>query len=122
MSDARRISRAFGAWGLLLVCTSVLGCTRASASAFLPSLQIGVVARRIGHLAAGAESSAVEHWDAIALVSVQFRPRSVAAELAVRGELAPETWIAPCDSDDVICLQEAADAEQELSDALGELQ
>lgn len=97
------------------------GCTRASASALLPSISLGLLARRTAQWIA-SDGAASERWHALALVSLQFRPRSVAADLPVRAELAPETWIAPCDADDFICLQEAADAEQELRDALGELQ
>jgi hypothetical protein len=112
--------RSGSSW--LILCVSLLGCTRAGASALLPSLQLGVVARRLAHAESGATRGASERWDAVALVSVQFRSRTVAAELPVRAELSPETWIAPCDADDFICLQEAADAEQELQDAFGDLQ
>jgi hypothetical protein len=107
---------------LLLLAAWCSGCTRASAAAFLPSLQLGVTTRRIAQAAAGGQGGRSEPWDAVFLVSALFRSRTVAAELALRAELAPETWIAPCDADDFICLQEAADAEHELRDVLGELQ
>lgn len=103
-----------------LLCLS--GCARAALSSFLPSLSLGVVAHRLAHADSGTARGATERWDAVALVGLSFRPRPAAAQVPVRGELSPETWIAPCDDDDFICLQEAADAEQELRDAFGELQ
>jgi hypothetical protein len=96
-------------------------CTRASAAALLPSISLGVLARRAVQLTS-SEALGAERWHAVALVALQFRPRSVAAELPLRAELMPETWIAPCDTEDFICLEEAAEAEQELRDAFGELQ
>ena len=123
MVIARSSARAPCLAGLVSLCLfGSLGCTRASVAALLPSLSLAVAAQRSGRAEAGAEHGATQRWDAIALVSLQFRPRSIAMELPARGELAPETWIAPCDSDDFICLQEAADAEQELNQAFGELQ
>lgn len=118
---ATRGRRAGCALVLALLSGLHASCTRASASALLPSISLGLLARRSARWIA-SDSAASERWHALALVSLQFRPRSVAADLPVRAELAPETWIAPCDADDFICLQEAADAERELADAFGELQ
>lgn len=106
---------------LALLAGLLSSCTRASAAALLPTISLGVLARRAVQLTS-ARGLIDERWSAVALVALQFRPRSVAAELPLRAELMPETWVAPCDTDDFICLEEAAEAEQELRDALGELQ
>jgi hypothetical protein len=115
--------RARAARVLLLAFVAGLlsACTRASAAALLPTISLGVLARRAVQLTS-SEAVVAERWHAVALVALQFRPRSVAAELPLRAELMPETWIAPCDAEDFVCLEEAAEAEQELRNAFGELQ
>jgi hypothetical protein len=120
-ADPRASTRTTCRLALALIAILNGGCTRASASALLPSISLGLLARRTAQWIA-TDGAASERWHALALVALQFRPRSAAADLPVRAELAPETWIAPCDADDFICLQEAADAEQELRDAFGPLQ
>ena len=96
-------------------------CGRPSAASFVPSLELGVTVRRRADADALAREDA-QRWDTVALASLRFRALNPAAELPRLGELSPEAWIAPCDEDDVICLQEAAEAEHELAAALGELQ
>ena len=97
-------------------------CSRPGAAACLPVLELGVSVRRRAEHDEAAVLRGSERWDSVALVGLRFRPVNPAATLPERGELLPETWIAPCDGDDTICLQEAADAEHEISAALGELQ
>lgn len=96
-------------------------CTRASAAALLPRVSLGVLAKHAVR-ATNSDGFAADRWQVLAQIALEFRPRSVAAELPLRAELMPETWIAPCDAEDFICLEEAAEAEQELRAALGELQ
>jgi hypothetical protein len=91
-------------------------------ASLLPALEIGCSARRELDTASAARSLDHQRWQAVGFVGLRFRARSVAADVPSRSELAPEAWLAPCDSDDEICLQEAADAEQEIATALGELQ
>jgi len=101
---------------------SAVACSRPSVASWLPALELGVSVRRHADQRSGAQLETAQRWDTLALVSLRFRALNPAAELPVRGELAPETWLAPCDSDDEICLQEAADAEREIGAAFGELQ
>jgi hypothetical protein len=99
------------------------GCTRASVASLLPTLEVGILAQQRRAAMAGVEQEQGQRrWAAVAFVALSFRPVRVASELPLRAELAPETWIAPCDEDDVECLQEASAAERELAEALGELQ
>jgi hypothetical protein len=106
-------------WG---AASALVACTRPAVASLLPVLELGCAARRRLSTRDGVQLHAERRWDTVAFVGLRFRPRSAAAELPVRAELAPETWLAPCDSDDLICLQEAADAETEIANALGELQ
>jgi hypothetical protein len=122
MSSAPRVRSV-----LLLIVLGVgaclaAGCSRPAAAAWLPVLDVGVSVRRRAQHDSGAALRGTERWDSVALVALRFRPVNPAAALPERGELLPETWIAPCDADDTICLQEAADAEGEIGAALGELQ
>jgi hypothetical protein len=105
--------------GLLLAWLQT-GCTRASIASLLPTLEVGVLAQQRGRALDGMEQE--QRWSAAAFVALNFRPVRPASELPLRAELAPETWIAPCNEDDVECLQEASGAEREVADALGELQ
>jgi hypothetical protein len=99
------------------------GCTRASVASLLPRLEIGILAQQRRAAMAGVEQEhGQRRWAAVAFVALNFQPVRVASELPLRAELAPETWMAPCDEDDVECLQEASAAERELAEALGELQ
>jgi hypothetical protein len=98
------------------------GCGRAGVASFVPALELGIRARRSTDVLSAAQSESDRRWATSAFVGLRFRPFNAAAELPTRGELSPETWIAPCDMDDSICLQEAADAEHEVAAALGELQ
>src|SRR5689334_421541 len=79
--------RVCGTLLLVLLSGPHVGCTRASASALLPSISLGLLARRTAQWIA-TDGAASERWHALALVSLQFRPRSVASELPVRAELA----------------------------------
>jgi hypothetical protein len=114
------LQRAARHWFLFIAAWLHVGCTRASVASLLPTLEIGVTAHQRRSSAAGSEPE--QRWAAVAFVGLSFRSLTVAGSLPSRAELAPETWIAPCDEDDVICLQEATGAEQELAQALGELQ
>ena len=107
----------------LVLAWSHVGCTRASVASLLPTLEIGIMAQQRRAAMAGMElDQAQRRWAAVAFVALSFRRLTVASELPLRTELAPETWIAPCDEDDVVCLEEAIGAERELAAALGELQ
>jgi hypothetical protein len=112
------------AWPLLglLLAWLQAGCTRASVASLLPTLEVGILAQQRRAAVAGVEEQGQRRWAAVAFVALSFRPVRVASELPLRAELAPETWIAPCDEDDAECLQEASGAERELAEALGELQ
>lgn len=107
----------------LLMSWSHAGCTRASIASLLPTLDVGLLAQHRRSTGAGLLGERDEQrWAAVAFVGFSFRPLNVASQLPLRAELAPETWIAPCDEDDVLCLEEAISAESELAQALGELQ
>jgi hypothetical protein len=122
MLSALASSRSVVLIGLGVAACLCVACSRPSAAPFLPMLELGVsVRRRAGH-DRGLQPDATQHWDTVALVSLRFRPFNPAAALPERGELLPETWIAPCDPEDTICLQEATEAEREIGVALGELQ
>lgn len=106
---------AFAGW--------LAGCTRAGAASLLPTLEIGILAQQRRAATAHAERDQDQRrWAAVGFVVLNFRPARPASELPLRAELAPETWVAPCDEDDAECLQEASAAESELARALGELQ
>jgi hypothetical protein len=110
------------AMGLLLA-SSLAGCTRASFASLLPTLEVGVVAQRQLDARMQLElDHGQRRWGAVAFVALSFRPVRPASQLPLRAELAPEAWLAPCDEDDVECLQEASAAEHEIAAALGELQ
>lgn len=98
------------------------GCSRAGLSSFIPALELRVRAQHHAAAAASDGMRSVQRWDAVAVVSLRFRAQRAAFEPPSRYEMAPEAWVAPCDADDVVCLQEAADAERELSALLGPLQ
>jgi hypothetical protein len=105
----------------LLLAWGLSGCTRAGVAALLPSLELGVRAQRVA-LTQLALDQGQQRWGGLAFIALSFRPVRPASQLPLRAELAPETWLAPCDEDDVECLQEASAAEHEISAALGELQ
>lgn len=108
---------------LALSCLAVAACGRPAVASLLPLLEVGLSAHRLRSGATDAELARdAERWQASAFVALRFQPRTAAAALPLRGALAPETWILPCDSEDTICLQEVLEAESELKRALGELQ
>jgi hypothetical protein len=100
----------------------LIACGASSSASFLPTVEFGVSLRQRGQADPSALHDARERLDIVAMASLRFRALNPAADLPRLGELLPETWLAPCDDDDVICLQEAAEAERELAAALGELQ
>jgi hypothetical protein len=119
MSLCRGVARPV----LVSIVLQCAGCTRASVASLLPTLDVGITAQHRRSSVTGTEGEHSERrWAAVAFVGLSFRRMTVAGELPLRAELAPETWIAPCDEDDVICLQEAIGAEREIAQALGELQ
>lgn len=108
---------------LVFIVIQCAGCTRASIASLLPTLDVGITAQQRRSRVTGTDADHDERrWAAVAFVGLSFRRMTVAGELPLRAELAPETWIAPCDEDDAICLQEAIVAEREIAQALGELQ
>jgi hypothetical protein len=122
MSPRRSAASYFLGWVWVGVFAGGAGCTRASVASALPTLDVALVGSGRRSAASGADEHAERRWSAALFVGLSFRPVVAAAQLPLRAELAPETWILPCDDDDVICLQEAIGAESELSTALGELQ
>lgn len=115
---AQRVALLCGGLGL----GASSGCGRPGAASFVPALELGLRARRSLDVVSALQQDSDQRWVTSAFVGLRFRSFNAAAELPTRGELLPETWIAPCDGDDIICLQEAADAEREIATALGELQ
>jgi hypothetical protein len=97
-----------------LVC--LVGCApwqRAWPAAIVPALELRAVyrLRRAGeHERADVGLSAWLRWT----------PRSAAAAVASQVDQAPAVWLAPCALDDLTCLTEAAEAEQEIAAALRE--
>lgn len=119
-SDLRRRWHVWAA--LALPCLCFVGCSRPALASLLPRLELGMSAQRLRTGVSGDRERDGERWHALAFVSVRFTPRTAASQIPLRSEQSPETWILPCDADDSICLQEALEAEAELSRALGELQ
>jgi hypothetical protein len=117
-SAARRIRVTMVGLGLVLLGA----CGRPGAASCVPTLELGLRLRRRADVDQALAHDTAQRWDTIAMASLRFRALNPAAELPRLGELSPETWLAPCDEDDVICLQEAAEAERELAAALGDLQ
>jgi len=108
---------------LAFSCLGFTACTRPAVASLLPLLELGLSAHRLRSESSGSErEGADQRWHATAFIALRFKPRTVAAQIPLRADLAPETWLLPCDSDDVICLQEALEAETELARTMGELQ
>lgn len=108
---------------LTLTCLGSAACGRPAVASVLPLLELGFSAQRLRTDRLGGElDGADQRWRTMAFVALRFEPRIAAADIPLRAELSPETWVLPCDSDDVICLQEALEAEAELASSMGQLQ
>lgn len=105
---------------LLAIVVFCFGCTRAAAASLLPSLQVGLAAQRVRSAdAANLATTAKEQWGAALLLTLRFQPQVRAAQLPQRPELDTELWLAPCDVDDVGCLQDTIHADPEVAEAVG---
>jgi len=105
------------AWG------AATGCGRPAIASLMPLLELGVSTQRLRSGASQLELVRdAQGWHTTVFVALRFQPRPAAAAVPARGELAPESWLLPCDTDDVICLQEALEAEAELARVVGDLQ
>lgn len=116
-----RVAQRAALWCGALGLSAGSACGKPGTASFVPALELGIRARR-SHDVSALQPDNDRRWQTHAFVGLRFCALNAAAELPTRGELLPETWIAPCDGDDIICLQEAADAEREIASALGELQ
>lgn len=96
------------------------GCSRATAASFFPKLDIQLTAQHAERALPLVREKAGWHVRVMALL--RFQPRIAAQALPARAEFAPESWLAPCDADDPVCLEEAAELEPEMQNLLGELE
>lgn len=105
-----------------VACGGLGACGRPAFASLLPLLELGLSAQRVRTTGSSETGSETQRWGAVGFISLRFEPRTAAAQIPLRAELSPETWVLPCDADDVICLQEALETEAELARALGDLQ
>lgn len=103
----------------LLLCLAA--CSRTSAASFLPSLDVRLVAERSRDGTLGPAPGPLP-WSASVVAHLRWQPKPAAQSIPARAELAPEIFLTPCEGEDVACLEEAAESEQEVARLLGELE
>lgn len=99
----------------LLVCS---GCARGSYSQLVPKLELCLAVRRAERGQPLIEGSS-ERFDTGFSALLKWQPWIAARSVPARVELVPGAWLAPCALDDAVCLNEVAEVEREIADALG---